>query len=981
MKKKTRIMMVCLLVVIFIVPMMLSANSATKKDRVEAEKLQVSSSSFELSTEMTSYFTGDKIKVHILSNGESEGIVVFPKKLEFLGEESSKDMFVYDKTTQKLIVRFGEKDSIDLIFRSKESGISMVYLEDYQSQVLSNKLEFEVEKPKEVLSDVLETEDLEVEEFEQEVTEPLGQREAQEEPLIESINSKLADESGIVWTDTTLTINKWVSFMPTVGTGQKVEMGFGGYGNNRPISELSVFSTSSAHGGLQWVYRSGIYSNYNTSLAEPSATSRNSTGQNYKIKELKEGMIGDRPVIRAISYTVDDIEYQVTLKVSPAGVVTTDMDLVYKGTGNLNPSVFSRVIDTMFYQDSVPVYTLAANNGVYLKHPSYSNKLSIISNVENGPRSYDAGFVGNIASRYTALSPGMASGKGLERFNYNENVLINTTGSIPDSGVALYWNIPALNSVNNVTKMSYKNFVGVPVLPKMTVNPTLSTINIKDGFNIDGYWSDLDGTEATVFYQVGTNPLISASKLENPVVNTNQNFSFLIPEKDLAIGNNTIKIILVDETGSSVIKTVTTNASNLPEIDFTKTITNLSNATNYHVTDTVQFKITAKNNAVGSTLNSGAIFKESVPEGITIDLASVKLNGVSNASVTYDSGTRQLSYILPKNMVYNNSYELVYTGKLDLSTYKKSIAGTEVSMIGKSSLGTDSINTKIGSTIDVIPDTPLLSLDVSSKINGQNSPTIKPKEVLEYTGILTKSNSYSELSEILIQIQLSSGMKDINRDSLKVNGISIDPTSISYDEVANVVSVNSEGLLDFATSELLVTYSPIISSTTLGNQLATTITVTGKNAVGEVLKITKTSSNTQQIAGVLGLKNVPSKLDFGIVDIQSTSQLIMQKDANFSVEIENTLESDWSLKVKAAPLTSGSDTIDNAVVYVNNAGEESVLDGSSKLIATSKSYADAIYPVINWDRTKGVLLRIPPGKAKAKMYQSEITWELNNTPD
>lgn len=113
-----------------------------------------------------------------------------------------------------------------------------------------------------------------------------------------------------------------------------------------------------------------------------------------------------------------------------------------------------------------------------------------------------------------------------------------------------------------------------------------------------------------------------------------------------------------------------------------------------------------------------------------------------------------------------------------------------------------------------------------------------------------------------------------------------------------------------------------------------------------------------------------SKLGWGDKFIQRTQ-------SDWKIEIENTIGSNWFLKASASPFENqAKEQLKHSLIFKNQENKVMEINSDSQVIAVD---AGEIYPVIQWENTGGLLVKLNPA-AKIGIYQGGITWELTDAP-
>ena len=135
-------------------------------------------------------------------------------------------------------------------------------------------------------------------------------------------------------------------------------------------------------------------------------------------------------------------------------------------------------------------------------------------------------------------------------------------------------------------------------------------------------------------------------------------------------------------------------------------------------------------------------------------------------------------------------------------------------------------------------------------------------------------------------------------------------------------------------------------------------------------------NSTLAVGGELKFKNLPKNLEYQTSKLNQKSPYIERLEANWKIELENTLGTNWGLFASVTPFENESrEKLNGVLILKNNQTHELVLNQTNQKIAAGSE----IYPTIQWEETRGLLLKMNPGN-KVGSYQGEITWLLSDAP-
>lgn len=137
-------------------------------------------------------------------------------------------------------------------------------------------------------------------------------------------------------------------------------------------------------------------------------------------------------------------------------------------------------------------------------------------------------------------------------------------------------------------------------------------------------------------------------------------------------------------------------------------------------------------------------------------------------------------------------------------------------------------------------------------------------------------------------------------------------------------------------------------------------------------------------SGKLGFKEAPKTLSFKDSFISVFTSTIERKEEDWGISIEDTRvqKEPWTLSVKQAnPFESiDGDELTQVLIFRKNTEEDKGIDLKNEVNVYSENNLNLNDYFISWKKNEGFFLKVPPGTAKAKQYQTELQWNLKNTP-
>ena len=162
-------------------------------------------------------------------------------------------------------------------------------------------------------------------------------------------------------------------------------------------------------------------------------------------------------------------------------------------------------------------------------------------------------------------------------------------------------------------------------------------------------------------------------------------------------------------------------------------------------------------------------------------------------------------------------------------------------------------------------------------------------------------------------------------------------------------------------------------------------TTTDMSQATSVLDLIGTVYNAQWKARTISLE-VPTAISFGTHKLSRGTNYYSVDSVDgkqLSVTDDRGVGSKWQLTAKLqAPLTNNGKTLPNSLVYKTDAGEETITENVSQVIAMHTTSTDSEKTTISdgWTNDQGLMLKLEEGKAYAGEYSGTIEWTLNDTP-
>jgi len=139
-----------------------------------------------------------------------------------------------------------------------------------------------------------------------------------------------------------------------------------------------------------------------------------------------------------------------------------------------------------------------------------------------------------------------------------------------------------------------------------------------------------------------------------------------------------------------------------------------------------------------------------------------------------------------------------------------------------------------------------------------------------------------------------------------------------------------------------------------------------------------------EIVGELSFKEIPKNLSFKDSFISVFTTTVERKEENWEVLVEDTRinKQPWNLTVQQiTPFESvDGDSLNQILLYRQDGQEDKIIDTINSVQVFKANGTQQTSYQISWAKNEGFFLKVPPGTAKAKQYQTELQWNLEDTP-
>lgn len=416
-------------------------------------------------------------------------------------------------------------------------------------------------------------------------------------------------------------------------------------------------------------------------------------------------------------------------------------------------------------------------------------------------------------------------------------------------------------------------------------------------------------------------------------------------------------------------------------------------------------------------------YKTTIPEAVTLDLDSftgymINENGekieLSKDAFTFDKSSRVLE-VNPKGVSKTDSRgnyysegptDFYYEGNLTIDTEEKllmtklslntSIAYENNILESQKSIDLNTIEYTITGRSPEFsePKIEVKNLNRSTgevAVGDEFEVTITGKNIQEYavydgefdiTAMNNRKDDYSEryyenttYVDNSMEYLSPEGVFKIDDDA---PGLTIEDNISNYDYTRSKLP-EYENIKYLGMEIFGIRYKVKVTEMALGKQISF------RGRFGQTQLLT-TDNITLDVnyAGKLGFKETPKTLSFNDSFISVFTSTIERSDENWGIEIEDSRQqkNPWWLTVKqVSPFKSVDNDLLPQVLIFRQAGQDD--QWLSADTAISVHYEDGLSAddyTTSWSKNEGFFLKVPPGTAKAKPYQTELQWYIQDTP-
>ncbi|HCJ4447826.1 TPA: bacterial Ig-like domain-containing protein [Listeria innocua] len=418
-------------------------------------------------------------------------------------------------------------------------------------------------------------------------------------------------------------------------------------------------------------------------------------------------------------------------------------------------------------------------------------------------------------------------------------------------------------------------------------------------------------------------------------------------------------------------------------------------------------KVTIKNQII----HEGDIWNETIltkiPDGVTIDELSGKgvfINefgesfDLTNDYFIFDDKTKSFFVDLPKlesappveegmyfsEVKFTLTYE--FDGTVNREGLKKELPFvTKINFCDRylKEMPQVSLETKTGL---IHAHTPDMNIHGEFENLSQSNETTSVGDQLQYTFAITNKITNSEIDSFVISDELPSDLEFVpgSIEFVKKDGSSVPIGNEAYNQENHKLSVPFNETLH-GDDVVSLRFKVGIKDSALGTHIENSAILSGKDLNDVPFNVRSNLVRTGMIySGQLEFGEVPKTLSFEDSLISIATSTIGRKEENWKIVVQDTRakKEGWHLTVKQmVPFESvDGDQLNQVLVYKKEGQEDQYIDTQNAVEIFRDEKLNGKEYEISWSKDQGFFLNVPPGLAKAKQYQTELQWNLTNTP-
>lgn len=340
---------------------------------------------------------------------------------------------------------------------------------------------------------------------------------------------------------------------------------------------------------------------------------------------------------------------------------------------------------------------------------------------------------------------------------------------------------------------------------------------------------------------------------------------------------------------------------------------------------------------------------------------------ISSTALVYFGQAANVQINSPKNVVFYNRGGSVFSFQTG-SASSPNLISINAEMIRMWNIATSPLSSAGG--FSDVPTSEYFKQNYAENL--QMSVKTSGSQVLEVENNLSDGDSGYPVTTSSLKI-LTSNVISIGKIDLTVNQITDQSTSVTGETYPDAnLKLEYDGTSELGTASENGSFAFDLNDK-LGVDTNVTVSVNDQF-------LTKTQSYV--VEGTVSITNI-SPINFFNFTENGNQSIIFRQNANWALEVTDTRSSgaEWYLYARILnPLTSGNDTLDNALVFKQN----QIVSGLSQtplLIFTGKWDKDNKVTNVTWENVEGFLLQIDTSKTYNKGdYQTSILWEITTEP-
>ncbi|EAC3312906.1 bacterial Ig-like domain-containing protein [Listeria monocytogenes] len=282
--------------------------------------------------------------------------------------------------------------------------------------------------------------------------------------------------------------------------------------------------------------------------------------------------------------------------------------------------------------------------------------------------------------------------------------------------------------------------------------------------------------------------------------------------------------------------------------------------------------------------------------------------------------------------------------------------------------------------------TPEMSVTGEYDNLSQSKETTSIGDQLQYTFSVNNKVVGSEIDRFTILDELPSSLEFIpsSIEFVRKDGSVLSIGDEAYDEEAHTISATFNETFH-EDEDISLRFKARIKDSALGNRIENSAIISGKDLNDTPFNVKSNIVSTGIIySGDLEFGEIPKTLSFKDSFISIGTTTIERKEENWKIMVQDTRakKESWHITVKqTTPFESvDGDQLSQVLIYKKAGQDDQFIDTQNAIEIFRDEELDEKEYEVSWPKDQGFFLKVPPGLAKAKQYQTELQWNLTDTP-